>query len=72
MANALNSIVMSPAAVATTGTATSASRSDVPIHATSSELAMTYEHEYAAHNYHPLPIVFSKALGVHVWDPEVS
>ncbi|PUU72447.1 pyridoxal phosphate-dependent transferase [Tuber borchii] len=61
---------MSPAAVATTGTAASASRSDVPIHATSSELAMKYEREYAAHNYHPLPIVFSKALGVHVWDPE--
>ncbi|CUS07283.1 unnamed protein product [Tuber aestivum] len=61
---------MSPAAVATSGTATPASKPDVPIHAASSELAMKYEHEYAAHNYHPLPIVFSKAQGVHVWDPE--
>jgi ornithine--oxo-acid transaminase len=62
---------MSPAAIATAGAAAApASESDVPIHAPSSELAMKYEHEYAAHNYHPLPIVFSKALGVHVWDPE--
>lgn len=28
------------------------------------------EGEYAAHNYHPLPIVFEKANGVHVYDPE--
>jgi len=28
------------------------------------------EHEYGAHNYHPLPVVFSKAEGVYVWDPE--
>jgi len=72
VANASKSIVMSPAALATAGAATSASKSDVPIHATSSELAMKYERDYAAHNYHPLPIVFSKALGVHVWDPEVG
>ena len=71
MANALKSIVMSPAAV-TTGTTPPALKSDVPIHATSSELAMKYERDHAAHNYHPLPVVFSKALGVHVWDPEVS
>eukprot|EP00274_Cyanoptyche_gloeocystis_P005078 CAMPEP_0196655358 /NCGR_PEP_ID=MMETSP1086-20130531/5112_1 /TAXON_ID=77921 /ORGANISM="Cyanoptyche gloeocystis , Strain SAG4.97" /LENGTH=432 /DNA_ID=CAMNT_0041987627 /DNA_START=56 /DNA_END=1354 /DNA_ORIENTATION=- len=31
---------------------------------------MHLDHEYGAHNYHPLPIVFSKAQGVHVWDPE--
>jgi ornithine--oxo-acid transaminase len=28
------------------------------------------EAKFAAHNYHPLPVVFSKASGVHVWDPE--
>ncbi|RPB04750.1 ornithine aminotransferase [Choiromyces venosus 120613-1] len=57
---------MSPAVVTATGTATPV----VSIHAASSEIAMKYEHEYAAHNYHPLPIVFAKAQGVHVWDPE--
>ncbi|KAF2016029.1 ornithine aminotransferase [Aaosphaeria arxii CBS 175.79] len=39
-------------------------------HATSSQEAYTDEHHYAAHNYHPLPIVFSRASGVSVWDPE--
>ncbi|KIM41883.1 hypothetical protein M413DRAFT_18802 [Hebeloma cylindrosporum] len=28
------------------------------------------EHEYGAHNYHPLPIVFDTAKGAKVWDPE--
>ncbi|CAR26618.1 hypothetical protein ZYGR_0H04360 [Zygosaccharomyces rouxii] len=28
------------------------------------------EQEYSAHNYHPLPVVFHKAQGAHVWDPE--
>lgn len=31
---------------------------------------------YRAHlldySYHPLPVVFERALGAHVWDPEVS
>ncbi|KAI5778523.1 pyridoxal phosphate-dependent transferase [Geopyxis carbonaria] len=40
------------------------------IHATSTEQALDYEHKHAAHNYHPLPMVFAKASGVHVWDPE--
>lgn len=31
---------------------------------------MEVEAKYAAHNYHPLPVVFSKAQGVSVWDPE--
>ncbi len=39
-------------------------------HATSTAQAIHDEHEYAAHNYHPLPIVFSRALGTKVWDPE--
>lgn len=39
-------------------------------HASSSSAAISAEAEYAAHNYHPLPIVFSKALGCSVWDPE--
>lgn len=39
-------------------------------HASSSETAMSAEANYAAHNYHPLPIVFAKASGCSVWDPE--
>lgn len=36
----------------------------------SSQEARTLESEYSAHNYHPLPVVFHKAKGAHVWDPE--
>ncbi|QSZ29800.1 hypothetical protein DSL72_004318 [Monilinia vaccinii-corymbosi] len=39
-------------------------------HSTSSASAIHDEHEYAAHNYHPLPIVFARASGSTVWDPE--
>ena len=28
------------------------------------------ETAHVAHNYHPLPVVFSKARGARVWDPE--
>ncbi|KAH9957764.1 ornithine-oxo-acid aminotransferase [Russula dissimulans] len=28
------------------------------------------EHEYGAHNYHPVPVVFDRALGAKAWDPE--
>lgn len=28
------------------------------------------EEEYSAHNYHPMPVVFSRAEGAHVFDPE--
>ncbi|KAJ3557635.1 hypothetical protein NM688_g1367 [Phlebia brevispora] len=28
------------------------------------------EHEFGAHNYHPLPVVFESAKGAKVWDPE--
>lgn len=36
----------------------------------SSKEAQHLEEEYSAHNYHPLPVVFHKAQGAHVWDPE--
>ncbi|PVI00244.1 ornithine aminotransferas-like protein [Periconia macrospinosa] len=39
-------------------------------HAASSNEAIKAEAEFAAHNYHPLPIVFSRASGSSVWDPE--
>ncbi|KAG9246153.1 putative ornithine aminotransferase [Calycina marina] len=39
-------------------------------HSTSTAEAIESEHKYAAHNYHPLPIVFARAQGSSVWDPE--
>src|ERR1700737_4318140 len=36
----------------------------------SSAQTMELEHIYSAHNYHPLPVVFARALGAKVWDPE--
>lgn len=39
-------------------------------HASSTESAIHDEHTYAAHNYHPLPIVFARGAGCSVWDPE--
>ncbi|GHJ87865.1 hypothetical protein NliqN6_4267 [Naganishia liquefaciens] len=36
----------------------------------SSEDVIHMEHEHSAHNYHPLPVVFEKAKGAKVWDPE--
>lgn len=42
----------------------------VGYHASSTDEAIQKEHEYAAHNYHPLPVVFARAGGCQVWDPE--
>ncbi|KAF1845862.1 ornithine aminotransferase [Cucurbitaria berberidis CBS 394.84] len=39
-------------------------------HSESSSAAIESEAKFAAHNYHPLPIVFSRASGTSVWDPE--
>lgn len=39
-------------------------------HASSTDSAIKAENEYAAHNYNPLPVVFARAQGVNVWDPE--
>ncbi|CAN6465420.1 unnamed protein product [Victoria cruziana] len=38
--------------------------------ATASEKLMNDESQYSAHNYHSIPIVFSKGKGTCVWDPE--
>ncbi|KAF2142122.1 uncharacterized protein K452DRAFT_318422 [Aplosporella prunicola CBS 121167] len=56
---------MAPSAVSTTANG-NADR----YRASSSDEAYHAEHQYAAHNYHPLPIVFSRASGCSVWDPE--
>lgn len=47
-----------------------AALADSRYHATSTAGAIEAEHKYAAHNYHPLPVVFAKAQGSSVWDPE--
>ncbi|PGH12892.1 ornithine aminotransferase [Helicocarpus griseus UAMH5409] len=39
-------------------------------HASSTSAAINAEREFAAHNYHPLPVVFARAAGTTVWDPE--
>ncbi|CAO3637401.1 unnamed protein product [Cunninghamella echinulata] len=36
----------------------------------SSKDVVALEEQYSAHNYHPLPVVFSKAQGIWVYDPE--
>ncbi|GAB4840647.1 hypothetical protein Ancab_021414 [Ancistrocladus abbreviatus] len=36
----------------------------------SSQDLINLEYQYGAHNYHPIPIVFSQAKGSSVWDPE--
>lgn len=36
----------------------------------SSKEVIALEAKHSAHNYHPLPIVFDRALGAKVWDPE--
>ncbi|KAL1406864.1 ornithine aminotransferase [Vanrija albida] len=36
----------------------------------STQEIMNLESEYSAHNYHPLPVVFERGEGAHVWDPE--
>ncbi|EHA50860.1 hypothetical protein MCOR27_008664 [Pyricularia oryzae] len=52
---------------ATNGDAAAASSR---FHASSTKSAIAAENEYAAHNYHPIPVVFARAQGVNVWDPE--
>ena len=35
-----------------------------------SQYYIDLEHSYGAHNYHPIPVVISKASGVEMWDVE--
>jgi len=36
----------------------------------SSQDYISLEHEFGAHNYHPLPVVLNKGKGVFLWDVE--
>ncbi|RKF77755.1 Ornithine aminotransferase [Golovinomyces cichoracearum] len=51
-------------------TASSSQQKFSMFHASSSVEAIKVDEEYAAHNYHPLPMVFARASGCDVWDPE--
>lgn len=46
------------------------SMSSLPEKVPSSEELIKSEYRYSAHNYHPIPVVFSRARGACVWDPE--
>ncbi|KAA1474115.1 ornithine-oxo-acid aminotransferase [Dentipellis sp. KUC8613] len=50
-------------------TSASAPEKQQPVHLSSADV-IALEHQYGAHNYHPLPVVFDRALGAKVWDPE--
>lgn len=39
-------------------------------HVSSTAEALDFEAKYAAHNYHPLPVVLARGQGTKVWDPE--
>ncbi|KAG8746327.1 ornithine aminotransferase [Ceratobasidium sp. 414] len=47
-----------------------ANRKKGDVEVTTSQRLVDMEHQYSAHNYHPLPVVFDRALGAKVWDPE--
>jgi ornithine--oxo-acid transaminase len=49
--------------------ATARSFHDSRYHASASRDAIAAEDTYAAHNYHPIPVVFARASGCSVWDP---
>jgi len=51
-------------------TSTAVKDAQPPRASLSSAKVMELEHEYGAHNYHPLPVVFERAQGALVWDPE--
>ncbi|WFD03470.1 ornithine aminotransferase [Malassezia obtusa] len=61
----LGGTVMSTASSAGHAVASATTRKRV-----SSEDVMQLESDHSAHNYHPLPIVFDRAYGARVWDPE--
>lgn len=56
-------------AVAAAVTAEARDQPAQQVHLSSADV-IRLEHEFGAHNYHPLPVVFDRALGAKVWDPE--
>ncbi|PWZ00089.1 putative CAR2-ornithine aminotransferase [Testicularia cyperi] len=68
---ATSAVAAAAAAIpATVKTAVNAVQATASTSTLSSQEVMHKEAEYGAHNYHPLPVVFDRAQGAHVWDPE--
>ncbi|KAI0010307.1 ornithine aminotransferase [Xylariaceae sp. FL0662B] len=61
---------MSPHADNPTTPSSNDTTTSARFHSSSTKSAIEAEAKYAAHNYHPLPVVFARAQGVDVWDPE--
>lgn len=40
------------------------------MHANATQKAIQLEESFGAHNYHPIPVVLEKGLGVYLWDVE--
>ncbi|KAF8952445.1 ornithine aminotransferase [Flammula alnicola] len=74
MSPATNSTSETPASALPSSGATNSGKSGTSkgsgkVRLTSADV-IHLEHEYGAHNYHPLPVVFESAKGAKVWDPE--
>ncbi|KAJ3010061.1 ornithine aminotransferase [Thoreauomyces humboldtii] len=61
---------MTATTTATTTALGEASRPKQPLRPYTSQSIMDLENSHGAHNYHPIPMVFSEGKGAHVWDPE--
>ncbi|KAI1276510.1 pyridoxal phosphate-dependent transferase [Xylaria sp. FL0933] len=61
---------MAPHAEGPIGRSANGSVASSKYHASSTKSAIAAENKFAAHNYHPLPVVFARAQGIDVWDPE--
>ncbi|OTB06836.1 hypothetical protein M426DRAFT_54630 [Hypoxylon sp. CI-4A] len=61
---------MAPHADGPTARSGNGSTTSARYHSSSTKGAIEAENKYAAHNYHPLPVVFARAQGADVWDPE--
>ena len=56
------------AAIATSAPRAKADAAAAPAASDEAARLRGLEHDYGAHNYHPLPVVLARGEGVHVWD----
>jgi ornithine--oxo-acid transaminase len=59
-----------PVVAAKAATSSDSSDSSSTSVALSSRKIIDLEHSHGAHNYHPMPVVFSRAEGIWIWNPE--
>ncbi|KAH9476926.1 ornithine aminotransferase [Psilocybe cubensis] len=67
--NSVATTPVSPSSNHHVGKPSPATKANGKAHLTSADV-IRLEHEFGAHNYHPLPVVFESAKGAKVWDPE--